>query len=97
MQQWGLKLVMITYSAAFNCGTAISACDLGKQWYPVTIISARLGFLSPPRRGGLRRSTMLLFTFMGILAGYTSARFYILFNGTLDSDNSADCVPLPQS
>eukprot|EP00971_Amphidinium_carterae_P033122 651981-Amphidinium_carterae.1 len=42
----------------------------------VTLIFAILGFLSPAHRGALLQSMMLLFTFMGVLAGYTSARLY---------------------
>jgi transmembrane 9 superfamily protein 2/4 len=45
----------------------------------VTLIFAALGFLSPAHRGGLLQSTLLLFTFMGVLGGYASARFYKLF------------------
>jgi transmembrane 9 superfamily protein 2/4 len=47
----------------------------------VTLIFALLGFLSPAHRGGLLQSMMLLFTFMGILAGYISARMCKLFDG----------------
>jgi transmembrane 9 superfamily protein 2/4 len=47
----------------------------------ITLIFACLGFLSPARRGGLLQSMMLLFTFMGMLAGYTAARFCKLFDG----------------
>merc|ERR1719261_2208167 len=47
----------------------------------VTLIFAALGFLSPAHRGGLLQSMMLLFTFMGVFAGYTSARLYKLFDG----------------
>merc|ERR1712113_89016 len=44
-----------------------------------------MGFLSPAHRGSILQSMMLLFTFMGVLAGYTAARFYKLFNGS-DAD-----------
>mmetsp|Transcript_47954 Transcript_47954/g.111895 ORF Transcript_47954/g.111895 Transcript_47954/m.111895 type:complete len:611 (+) Transcript_47954:93-1925(+) len=47
----------------------------------VTLIFAILGFLSPAHRGALLQSMMLLFTFMGVLAGYTSARLYKVFGG----------------
>merc|ERR1712007_60535 len=39
------------------------------------------GFLSPAHRGGLLQSMMLLFTFMGVTAGYVSSRLYKVFNG----------------
>merc|ERR1711966_478482 len=44
-------------------------------------IFALFGFLSPAHRGGLLQCMMLLFTFMGSLAGYTAARFCKLFDG----------------
>jgi transmembrane 9 superfamily protein 2/4 len=47
----------------------------------VVLIFALLGFLSPAHRGGLLQSMMLLFTFMGMVAGYTAARFCKLFDG----------------
>merc|ERR1740130_1838525 len=47
----------------------------------VTMIFALFGILSPAHRGGLLQSVMLLFTLMGALAGYTSARFCKLFDG----------------
>lgn len=48
----------------------------------VTLIFALLGFLSPAHRGGLLQSMMLLYTFMGILAGYSSSRLYKVFGGS---------------
>lgn len=47
----------------------------------VTLIFALLGFLSPAHRGGLLQSMMMLFTFMGVFGGYSSARLYKVFNG----------------
>merc|ERR1719223_492603 len=47
----------------------------------VTLLFGALGFLSPAHRGGLLQSTLLLFTIMGAIAGYTSARFFKLFQG----------------
>merc|ERR1719386_404102 len=47
----------------------------------VTLIFALFGFLSPAHRGGLLQCMMLLFTFMGALAGYTAARACKLFDG----------------
>jgi len=48
----------------------------------VTLLFALLGLLSPAHRGGLLQSTLLLFTFMGVFAGYVSSRLYKVFNGT---------------
>lgn len=45
----------------------------------VTMIFAVLGFLSPANRGGLMTAVLLLFVFMGVFAGYSSARLYKLF------------------
>lgn len=42
----------------------------------VTMIFAVLGFLSPANRGGLMTAMLLLFSFMGIFAGYSAARLY---------------------
>ncbi|GMI95118.1 endomembrane protein 1 [Hibiscus trionum] len=48
----------------------------------VTMIFAVLGFLSPSNRGGLMTAMLLLWVFMGIFAGYASARLYKMFKGT---------------
>lgn len=46
-----------------------------------TILFAAVGFLSPAYRGSLMVALLLLFMFMGIGAGYSSARTYKQFNG----------------
>ncbi|XP_051130961.1 transmembrane 9 superfamily member 9-like [Andrographis paniculata] len=48
----------------------------------VTMIFAALGFLSPSNRGGLMTAMLVLWVFMGLFAGYTTARFYKMFKGT---------------
>lgn len=48
----------------------------------VTMIFAMLGFLSPSNRGGLMTAMVLLWVFMGLFAGYSSARMYKMFKGT---------------
>ncbi|XP_043706856.1 transmembrane 9 superfamily member 8-like [Telopea speciosissima] len=48
----------------------------------VTMIFALLGFLSPSNRGGLMTAMLLLWAFMGLFAGYFSARTYKMFKGT---------------
>ncbi|KAL3824636.1 hypothetical protein ACJIZ3_020665 [Penstemon smallii] len=48
----------------------------------VTMIFAALGFLSPSNRGGLMTAMLLLWVFMGLFAGYASARLYKMFKGT---------------
>lgn len=47
----------------------------------VTMIFAVLGFLSPANRGGLLTAVLLLYVFMGVFAGYYSARLYKTFKG----------------
>ncbi|VVA22278.1 PREDICTED: transmembrane 9 superfamily [Prunus dulcis] len=48
----------------------------------VTMLFAVLGFLSPSNRGGLMTVMLLLWVFMGLFAGYSSARLYKMFKGT---------------
>jgi len=47
----------------------------------VTLTFSVFGLLSPAHRGSLLQSMMLLFTLMGILAGYTASRFCKIFEG----------------
>lgn len=49
----------------------------------VTMIFAVLGFLSPSNRGGLMTALLLLWVFMGLFAGYSAARIYKMFKGTV--------------
>lgn len=46
-----------------------------------TITFAAMGFLSPANRGALMIALLLLFMFLGIMAGYMSARTYKMFGG----------------
>ncbi|KAJ8634787.1 hypothetical protein MRB53_009054 [Persea americana] len=48
----------------------------------VTMMFAVLGFLSPSNRGGLMTAMLLLWAFMGLFAGYSSARLYKMFKGS---------------
>jgi transmembrane 9 superfamily protein 2/4 len=66
------SMVMV---ATVGCGVQLLGMAM------VTMFFGALGFLSPAHRGGLLQSTLLLFTFMGALAGYSSARLYKLFQG----------------
>jgi transmembrane 9 superfamily protein 2/4 len=47
----------------------------------VTMVFALLGFLSPSNRGGLMTAMVLMFVFMGCLAGYSAARLYKALRG----------------
>jgi hypothetical protein len=44
----------------------------------ITTVFALLGFLSPANRGGLMTAMVLMFVFMGLLAGYTAGRVRLL-------------------
>eukprot|EP00899_Mesostigma_viride_P019725 jgi/Mesvir1/27754/Mv07442-RA.1 len=48
----------------------------------ITMVFALLGFLSPANRGGLMTAMLLLFVFMGLFAGYSSARLFRMFKLT---------------
>ncbi|KAL6603074.1 hypothetical protein ACP70R_043435 [Stipagrostis hirtigluma subsp. patula] len=48
----------------------------------VTLLFAILGLLSPSNRGGLMTSMILLWVFMGLFAGYSTARLYKFFRGS---------------
>ena len=47
----------------------------------VYLILAVIGLLSPANRGSYLQAMLLLFTFMGSIAGYVSARIYKMFRG----------------
>lgn len=47
----------------------------------IVLVFAVLGFLSPANRGGLLTALLVLFVFMGVFAGYHSARIYKMFKG----------------
>uniref|UniRef100_U5EWA6 Transmembrane 9 superfamily member n=1 Tax=Corethrella appendiculata TaxID=1370023 RepID=U5EWA6_9DIPT len=47
----------------------------------ITIIFAMLGMLSPSSRGALMTATLYLYVFMGLIAGYFSARLYKTMKG----------------
>jgi len=48
----------------------------------LTLVFGLLGFLSPAHRGGLLQSMMLLFTVMGVAAGYVASRVYKVMGGS---------------
>jgi len=58
----------------------------------LTIIFAALGFLSPANRGALMTTLLLLFVFMGIFAGYYSARCYKMFGETEWQKYFTNCI-----
>uniref|UniRef100_A0A0D9WSN9 Transmembrane 9 superfamily member n=1 Tax=Leersia perrieri TaxID=77586 RepID=A0A0D9WSN9_9ORYZ len=48
----------------------------------VTLLFAILGLLSPSNRGGLMTAMLLVWAFMGVIAGYAAARLYRAFRGS---------------
>mmetsp|Transcript_19651 Transcript_19651/g.38394 ORF Transcript_19651/g.38394 Transcript_19651/m.38394 type:complete len:657 (+) Transcript_19651:247-2217(+) len=62
---------------AVTVGTGIQVLGMAVA----TIVFAAVGFLSPAYRGSLMTGLLLLFIFMGIAAGYFSARTYKEFAG----------------
>jgi len=46
----------------------------------LTLLCACLGFMDQERRGSLVTTVLLFYTFMGIFAGYYSARIYKMYN-----------------
>jgi len=59
------------------CGTGIQILLMSI----FTITFACMGFLSPSNRGSLLITLLLLYVFMGFVAGYTTARMYKTFKG----------------
>eukprot|EP00640_Fibrocapsa_japonica_P000947 CAMPEP_0113938088 /NCGR_PEP_ID=MMETSP1339-20121228/4497_1 /TAXON_ID=94617 /ORGANISM="Fibrocapsa japonica" /LENGTH=647 /DNA_ID=CAMNT_0000941025 /DNA_START=137 /DNA_END=2080 /DNA_ORIENTATION=+ /assembly_acc=CAM_ASM_000762 len=54
----------------------------------ILLTFALLGFLSPANRGSLLTAFVLLFVFLGSVAGYYSARLYKMFRGTDFKNNT---------
>ncbi|XP_010904776.1 transmembrane 9 superfamily member 7 isoform X2 [Elaeis guineensis] len=68
-----------------NSGLLCVYVGTGVQFFGMTLVTmmfALLGFLSPSNRGGLMTAMVLLWVFMGLFAGYSSARLYKMFKGT---------------
>ncbi|GFZ08102.1 transmembrane nine 7 [Actinidia rufa] len=73
------------FRAPINSGLLCVYIGTGVQVFAMTLVTmifAVLGFLSPSNRGGLMTAMVLLWVFMGLFAGYTSARLYKMFKGT---------------
>ena len=85
-------LQLVVYSAP-SLATSVAALPMllsvfvgtGVQTLAMSIITmcfAVLGFLSPANRGGLMTAMLLLFVFMGVPAGYSSAFLHKSLKGT---------------
>ncbi|GAV83213.1 EMP70 domain-containing protein [Cephalotus follicularis] len=85
-EETGWKLVHgDVFRAPINSDLLCVYVGTGVQFFGmilVTMIFALLGFLSPSNRGGLMTAMLLLWVFMGLFAGYSSARLYKMFKGT---------------
>ncbi|XP_042483363.1 transmembrane 9 superfamily member 7-like [Macadamia integrifolia] len=85
-EETGWKLVHgDVFRSPINSGLLCVHVGTGVQIFAVTLVTiifALLGFLSPSNRGGLMTAMVLLWVFMGLFAGYSSARLYKMFKGT---------------
>ncbi|PKA64261.1 hypothetical protein AXF42_Ash009481 [Apostasia shenzhenica] len=84
-EETGWKLVHgDVFRPPVNSGLLCVYVGTGVQFFGmalVTMIFALLGFLSPSNRGGLMTAMVLLWVFMGLFAGYASARLHKMFKG----------------
>ncbi|KMZ59735.1 Transmembrane 9 superfamily protein member [Zostera marina] len=85
-EETGWKLVHgDVFRPPVNYGLLSVYVGTGVQFFGMTLVTmifALLGFLSPSNRGGLMTVMVLLWVFMGLFAGFTSARLYKMFKGT---------------
>ncbi|KAL3687669.1 hypothetical protein R1sor_013978 [Riccia sorocarpa] len=85
-EETGWKLVHgDVFRPPTNAGLLCVYVGTGVQFFGMTLVTmifAVLGFLSPANRGGLMTAMLLLWVFMGLFAGYSSARLYKMFKGT---------------
>ncbi|CAA7402922.1 unnamed protein product [Spirodela intermedia] len=84
-EETGWKLVHgDVFRPPVNSGLLCVYVGTGVQFFAMTLVTmifALLGFLSPSNRGGLMTAMVLLWVFMGLFAGYSSARLYKMFKG----------------
>ncbi|URE21445.1 transmembrane 9 superfamily member [Musa troglodytarum] len=85
-EETGWKLVHgDVFRPPVNSGLLCVYVGTGVQFFGMTLVTmifALLGFLSPSNRGGLMTAMVLLWVFMGLFAGYSSARLYKMFKGS---------------
>jgi len=85
-EETGWKLVHgDVFRPPSHAGLLCAYVGTGVQFFGMTLVTmifAVLGFLSPANRGGLMTAMLLLWVFMGLFAGYSSARLYKMFKGT---------------
>lgn len=85
-EETGWKLVHgDVFRPPVNSGLLCVYVGTGVQFLGMTLVTmmfALFGFLSPSNRGGLMTAMVLLWVFMGLFAGYASARLYKMFKGT---------------
>jgi transmembrane 9 superfamily protein 2/4 len=68
---------VVFYSSLPNVGSGLQILAMTLS----TMVCAVLGLTSQTNRGGMITTLLLLFVFMGSIAGYSSARVYKLFGG----------------
>ncbi|KAJ7517125.1 hypothetical protein O6H91_21G011300 [Diphasiastrum complanatum] len=85
-EETGWKLVHgDVFRPPSNAGLLCVYVGTGVQFFGMTLVTmifAVFGFLSPANRGGLMTAMLLLWVFMGLFAGYASARLYKAFKGS---------------
>ncbi|KAH7294029.1 hypothetical protein KP509_28G053300 [Ceratopteris richardii] len=91
-EETGWKLVHAdVFRPPLHAGLLCVYVGTGVQFLAMTIITmifAVVGFLSPSNRGALMTAMLLLWAFMGVLGGYSSARLFKMFKGTEWKRNS---------
>ncbi|RCV22133.1 hypothetical protein SETIT_4G196200v2 [Setaria italica] len=68
-----------------NADTLCVYVGTGVQFFGmllVTLLLAILGLLSPSNRGGFMTAMLLLWVLMGLFAGYSTGRLYMMFRGS---------------
>lgn len=59
----------------------VKGCFLKQAFVCYVLVFAMLGMLSPASRGALMTAAIFLYVFMGLIAGYVSARLYKTIKG----------------
>jgi transmembrane 9 superfamily protein 2/4 len=84
-EDFGWKLVHGDVFRPPTCTMTLAVCvGSGAQLLVMAVIAlvfACLGFLSPANRGALMTAVLVVYVFMGAVAGYVSARLYKMMGG----------------
>lgn len=74
-----IQLMLSDHPSTLACCVSVGT---GVQIFGMTLVPMifpLLGFLSPSNHGGFMTTMVLLWVFMGLFAGYSSARLYKMF------------------